>query len=120
LLISSYIRKPFLIYDFATAPLGISLNKRKIFFSFLSVYSMFSLSVLENITLEPVLFFVSFVGSMDSASVGQLLIDKTCNIDFNFTAGVCDNLLADGNEDANKKVQDEVAQFKVTEEGVQK
>jgi hypothetical protein len=31
-------RKPFLIYDFATAPLWISLYMRKIFFSFLSVY----------------------------------------------------------------------------------
>ena len=33
----SYIRKPFLIYDFATAPILISLYMRKIFFSFLSV-----------------------------------------------------------------------------------
>jgi hypothetical protein len=32
--IYSYIRKPFLIYDFATAPIWISLNMRKIFFSF--------------------------------------------------------------------------------------
>ncbi len=31
---SSYIRNPFLIYDFATAPLWISLYMRKIFFSF--------------------------------------------------------------------------------------
>ncbi len=36
--ISSYIRKPFLIYDFATAPLWISLYIRKIWFYFLSVY----------------------------------------------------------------------------------
>ncbi len=36
--ISSYIRKPFLIYDFATAPLWISLYMRKIWFSFLSVH----------------------------------------------------------------------------------
>ncbi len=33
--ISSYIRKPFLIYDFATAPLWISLYMRKIWFFFL-------------------------------------------------------------------------------------
>ncbi len=32
--ISSYIRKPFLKYDFATAPFGISVYTRKIFFSF--------------------------------------------------------------------------------------
>ncbi len=36
--ISSYIRKPFLIHDFATAPFWISLHMRKILFSFLSVY----------------------------------------------------------------------------------
>ena len=70
-------------------------------------------SVAENITLEPVLFFVSFVGSLDAASLGQLVIDKSCHLDFNFTAGVCDNLLVEGNEAANKAVQDEVAQFKV-------
>ncbi len=33
----THIRKPFLIYDFATAPLWISLYIRKILFSFLSV-----------------------------------------------------------------------------------
>jgi hypothetical protein len=36
--ISSYIRKPFLIFDIATAPLWISLYLRKILFSLLSVY----------------------------------------------------------------------------------
>ncbi len=38
--ISSYIRKPFLIYDFATALLWISLYMSKIWFSFLSVYDL--------------------------------------------------------------------------------
>ena len=38
--ISSYIRKPFLIYDFATAPSWISLYMRKILFYFLSVYTL--------------------------------------------------------------------------------
>ncbi len=44
--ISSYIMKPFLIYDFATAPLWISLNMRKILFSFLSVWWLWSYSLL--------------------------------------------------------------------------
>ncbi len=38
LCISSYIRKPFLIYDFAPDPIWISIYMRKILFSFLSVY----------------------------------------------------------------------------------
>ncbi len=40
--ISSYIRKPFLVYDFATAPVWISLHMRKIYFSFLSVHNIFT------------------------------------------------------------------------------
>ncbi len=42
--ISSYIRKPFLIYDFATIPLWISLYSiwRKFDFLFLSVYPLYS------------------------------------------------------------------------------
>ncbi len=36
---SSYIRKPFLIYDLAIDPLWISFYMRKIWFSYLSVYS---------------------------------------------------------------------------------
>ncbi len=36
--VSSDVRKPFLIHDFATAPIRISLYMRKISFSFLSVW----------------------------------------------------------------------------------
>ncbi len=43
--ISSYIRKPFLIYDFATDPIWISLYMRKIFFSFLSVQALMTYRV---------------------------------------------------------------------------
>jgi hypothetical protein len=47
--ISSYIRKPFLIYDFETAPLWISFYMRKMWFSFLSVH--IQLLVVFNFTL---------------------------------------------------------------------
>ncbi len=36
--ISPYMRRPLVIYDFATAPFWISLYMRKIWFSFLSVH----------------------------------------------------------------------------------
>ena len=71
------------------------------------------ISVMQNLTLEPVLFFMSFVGSMDSASIGQLVIDKSCNIDFNFTQEICDNLLDDMYTEENELVEAEVSQFKV-------
>ncbi len=38
--ISPYMRRPLVIYDFATAPLWISLYMRKIWFSFLSVRTL--------------------------------------------------------------------------------
>ncbi len=38
--ISSYVRKPFLIYDFATDPIWISLYAKEISFSLFSVYSV--------------------------------------------------------------------------------
>ncbi len=38
---SSWIRKPFFIYDFVNAPLWISLSMRKILYSLLSVYTVY-------------------------------------------------------------------------------
>jgi hypothetical protein len=42
------MRRPFVICDFATDPIRISLFKRIIFFSFLSVYKYLSLPVFED------------------------------------------------------------------------
>ncbi len=39
--ISSYMRKPFLIYDFATAPLKISLYEENLIYIFISVISIY-------------------------------------------------------------------------------
>ncbi len=51
-----YIRKPFLIYDFATAPLWISLYMKKIFFSFLLVYTREYLYILREEKEEDLVF----------------------------------------------------------------
>ncbi len=54
--ISSYIRKPFLIYYFATAPFRISWYMRKIWFSFLAVRKLSTLHpVFSNIKDELVM-----------------------------------------------------------------
>ena len=70
-------------------------------------------SVIKNITLEPVMLFMSIVGSMDSVSVGQLLIDKSCSVHFHYSEEICDNLLNDTNEHYNAEVENDVAQYKV-------
>ena len=57
---------------------------------------------------------MSIVGSMDSVSVGQLLIDKACHVDLEFSDKICDNLLNDTFEHENAEVENEVAQYKVS------
>ena len=70
--------------------------------------------VIKNITLEPVMLFLSFVSSMDSASVSQLLVDKSCKHDFNFTQEICDNIKNETYEHEKSDIENEIAQFKVT------
>jgi hypothetical protein len=70
--ISSYIMKPFLIYDFATAPLWISFYMGKIWFSFLSVCkfnlpNFFRNDFRENSTLTS-LSLLSYSNDKDSCS----------------------------------------------------
>ena len=60
------------------------------------------------------MLFMSFVGSMDSVSVGQMVIDKSCANDFAFNETICNDLLNDAYEDENAAVESEVAQFKVS------
>ena len=59
------------------------------------------------------MLFMSFVSSMDRVSLSQLLIDKSCSHDFNFTAEVCDNILNKTYEHEKSQIENEVAQFKV-------
>ena len=60
------------------------------------------------------MLFLSFVSSMDRISVGQLLVDKSCQQDFNFTAEVCDNILDDAYKAEKTEIENEVAQYKVS------
>jgi hypothetical protein len=57
---SSYIKKPFLIYDFETDPIWISLYMRKILFSFLSVRYAFALCIVH---CECYIFYLLFKGN---------------------------------------------------------
>ncbi len=50
--ISPYMRRPSVIYDFATAPIWISLYMSKIWFSFLSVWRWNMLAFLHGISME--------------------------------------------------------------------
>ena len=59
------------------------------------------------------MLFMAIVGSMDSVSVGQLLIDKSCSVHFGYSDEICDNLLNKTNEQYNTEVENNVAQYKV-------
>ncbi|XP_040580521.1 probable peptidoglycan muropeptide transporter SLC46 [Lepeophtheirus salmonis] len=69
--------------------------------------------ICSNISLEPFFFLSGFANELVYITTQQMQIYKACRIDLNYTSQLCDNLLDDGNEDYNKKVQDTVAQFGV-------
>lgn len=71
------------------------------------------MTVIQNVTLEPVILFTSIVADMDSVSIGQMVIDKSCANDFAYNETICNNLLNDAYKKENAAVQSEVAQFKV-------
>ena len=64
--------------------------------------------ILSNITIEPALFLTTFAKSLSSVSFDQMLIEKTCKVDFEFNDTVCENILDDVYEDENTLVQNEV------------
>jgi len=66
-----------------------------------------------NITLEPVMLFYGIVGSIDRVASSQLLFDKTCYNDFNFTDEICNDLQQ--HKENETSVGNEVAQFQVYE-----
>ncbi len=88
--ISSYIRKRFPIYDFATAPIWISLYMRKILFSFLSVcLNSLSISFLvRSLALRSFSQFLRSCSFCRSSYSSWYLLDKgivswdAYNVDF--------------------------------------
>ena len=59
------------------------------------------------------MMFMAFVGSMDSVSIGQMTIEKSCANDFPYNETICNDLLSDAYDHENAAVQSEVAQYKV-------
>ena len=78
----------------------------------------FLILVVKNITLEPVMLFLSFVSSMDRVPVGELLVYKSCQQDFNFTSDVCENIHNDTYDPELTQIQNEVAQYKVNNHSI--
>jgi hypothetical protein len=86
--ISLYIRKPFLIYDFATAPFWISLYMRKIRFSFLSVHHTFRAKRAQSpflwwsnhasLYFMFLYYFLGFLRPLKEMSLGQCVL--ACNV----------------------------------------
>lgn len=64
--------------------------------------------VWRNLTIEPAWFFITLADGIDSVSSEQLLLQKTCKNDFNYTDEICNNLSEDQYKDEYKNVQDEV------------
>ena len=70
-----------------------------------------AMNILRNITVEPVMFLYFFSGNLDSISLSQLKIIKSCKHDFDFNETVCENLLGGNYTEENDMVQDKARFF---------
>jgi hypothetical protein len=64
-------------------------------------------NILKNVTIEPAMFLIAFSTSMDDLSLSQMIIHKSCKVDFGLNDTICDNLETDY-KDENLMVQEEV------------
>ena len=65
------------------------------------------MKVIKNITIEPAMFVIYLAATLDGVSYGQMVLEKSCKVDFGFNDTVCDNLVHDFKEE-NELVQNEV------------
>ena len=66
------------------------------------------LRILKCITIEPAVFMISLSMTIENISNSQIVIDKTCNIDYEYNDTVCDSLVTDF-KDENSIIQKEVS-----------
>ena len=69
---------------------------------------IFIVKILKSITIEPAVFLVSLSTTIENIANSQLIIDKTCEVDFNYNETVCDNLVTDFNHE-NEEIEEETA-----------
>ena len=64
--------------------------------------------ILKNVTIEPVVFFLYCSFAIDTITLDQLKITKSCLTDFKYPQEVCDNLVDGNHTEENNLVQNEV------------
>ena len=73
---------------------------------------IFFVKLLKSITIEPAVFLVSLSTTIENIANSQLIIDKTCEVDFDYNETVCDNLVTDFKHE-NEEIEEQTAQFSV-------
>ena len=68
------------------------------------------LDVLHNLTIEPAIFLWAFTWYLKGSTSSQLLIYKSCRVDFNASDAVCHNLHDPENKALNDAITDEVTE----------
>lgn len=64
--------------------------------------------ILANLTVEPAVVVRSFSHGLTLVTENQILIYKSCRIDFNATDKTCHNLFAEENKALNTAISDKV------------
>ena len=81
----------------------------------LSVLNAKIKKIWANLTIEPAYFLMSFAWSLSGStgSEDQLLIYKSCRIDFNKTDETCHKLSLEENKTLNHAITDEVLKYRL-------
>lgn len=69
--------------------------------------------ILRNVTIEPAMFLIMFSSSIDNIASDQLVIMKSCKMDFGYNDTVCENLDDPMWKEQNEEVSLELNQFNV-------
>ena len=67
--------------------------------------------IFRNITIEPAMFLISFSSAIDQIATSQLVVLKSCKLDFGYNDTVCENINSPIYDAQNIEVSNEVSKY---------
>ena len=66
------------------------------------------MKILSNLTIEPAFFIMSVSIALEQIATQQMVVLKSCKIDFNYTDEICNNLQSENYTEENAQISAEV------------
>ena len=69
------------------------------------------MKILSNLTIEPAFFIMSVSIALEQIATQQMVVLKSCRIDFNYTDEICYNLQSENYTEENAQISSEVSKI---------